>query len=125
MTRERRSEETEKRQAIERRRGLAEFYERYETFVETLCDAANYGPTGKLSAAYVVGRSQMIAEYAALHPFLGGYVYGRKFEKLWQAESLDDALVADDGSLIPTICETRNALNMYAEHLRLLSGETT
>lgn len=118
-------EATVRRDAIERRRGLAEFYERYESFVETLCDAANYGPTGKLASAYQTARSEMMTEYASLHPFLGGYVYGRKFESLWQAESLQDALTADDGSLIPAICETRNALNMYAEHLRLLSGETS
>lgn len=122
----------------ERQSDLVRFYDRYESMVETLCDAAQYGPTPKLDRAYADARAAYAADYATIRPFLlsfldfapedveaGLRLNGRTtdaFEALVAAETLDEFLRGDDGGMISRITRTREALNLYAEHLRLLAA---
>jgi hypothetical protein len=122
----------------ERQSELVHFYERYEELVEALCDAAQYGPNPKLERAYAAERDWMEREYPRLRSFLSAYlrseredaalglsVAGRKtdaFEALVAAETLDELLRGDDGSMISRITRTREALILYGEHLRQLAA---
>lgn len=121
----------------ERQAQLLRFYERYEDLVETLCDAAQYGPTPKLERSYAAHREWMHGEYGQMRPYLVAYLPSeapveRKkgshprandaFETLVQADNLDQFLAADDGGMISHIMLTRQALTMYGEHLRQLAA---
>ena len=106
----------------ERRDELIRFYENYETLVEVLCDAANYGPMKKSALAYERLREFLPNDFRHLKPFLGAYAPPASFERLWQSPTLADTLDSDEGDLISAIIDTRHALNMYAEHLRQLSA---
>ena len=122
----------------ERQRALIDYYEQYETLVETLCDAAQYGPTGPLERRYAECRARMQADYPALRPFLISYLEflpedaeaglklcGRPldaFEALVAAFDLQEFLKMDDGNMISRINRTREALNGYGEHLRQLAA---
>jgi len=122
----------------DRQRELIDFYEAYEDLVETLCDAAQYGPTPALDLGYARARGQMQASYPALKPFLLSYLEfqtddaeaglklcGRPldaFEALVAAFDLHEFFKMDDGNMISRINRTREALNGYGEHLRLLAA---
>jgi hypothetical protein len=122
----------------ERRQELIRFYEAYEDLVETLCDGAQYGPTPALARRYENARSWMIQAYGSLRPFLRGYLSfeaediadresttgysSDAFEALLAAATLEDFLLSDDGGMIARIARTREALNLYGEHLRQLAA---
>jgi len=113
----------------ERQVELIRFYERYEELVETLCDAAQYGPTPKLERSYEAHRDWMREEYANMRPFVVGYLHpeegGRDaFESLVAADDLGQFLNSDDGNMISRITMTREALTLYGEHLRQLAART-
>lgn len=116
----------------DRQQQLAEFYVRYENLVETLCDAANYGPSPKLQNRYDLEREWMLKHYGPVRKFVVAYLQfdvadarmsGRSadaFEALYFAPDLEAFLRADDGNMIERIMRTREALNLYGEHLRQL-----
>lgn len=116
----------------ERQEDLVKFYERYEDLVETLCDTAQYGPTPNLERRYAEQRAYMVANYPRLRPFLVGFLRFDDaeldrgavdpFEALVQAENIPEFLRSDDGSMIMRITATREALNLYGEHLRQLAA---
>lgn len=125
----------------ERQRDLLTFYEDYEALVEVLCDAANYGPTPKLEAKYQRLRETVRPSYEAVRPFAVAYLrYSADdaaqglahrapcrdaFEALFVAPDLEKFLQADDGSMISRIMRTREALNLYGEHVRQLLATAT
>lgn len=120
----------------ERHSELLRFYHHYEDLVEVLCDAANYGPTSKLESAYAEQRRWMIANYAPIRRYVVAYLrftpedahqslfrdgYAMDaFEALTAAATLEEFQNGDDGHVISRITRTREALNLYGEHLRQL-----
>lgn len=110
-----------------RQADLAKFYDRYESLVETLCDAAQYGPTPNLESRYAEHRGIMERAYGEVAPFVLSYVRDQDAEDpflaLCQAETLADFLRHDDGEMIHRIMATREALTLYAEHLRQLAAK--
>lgn len=124
----------------DRQRQLIHFYEHYEELVETLCDAAQYGPTPKLERGYETQRAWVRENYAEIRPFVVSFLQvdaedaemGRQltgkstdaFEALVAADNLEQFLNADDGGMICRITRTREALTLYGEHLRKLAVRT-
>ncbi len=122
----------------QRQRDLIDFYEQYESLVEALCDAARFGPDIVLERRYTEARTRIQADYPALRPFLISYLdfqpedeeaglklYGRPldaFEALVAAFDLQEFFKLDDGNMISRITRTREALNLYGEHLRQLAA---
>ncbi len=120
----------------ERQAELIKFYELYEQFVEVLCDAAQYGPNPRLEASYDRVHDVLRTTYQDLRPFAGAFLApedldafrfesGRPqdaFEQLFSAPNLKEFLVRDDGEVIFRIMKTREALNLYGEHLRQLAS---
>ena len=120
----------------ERQEELISFYNRYEELVETLCDAAQFGPTPKLEKSYGDQRVWMKSEYPKVRPFVGAYLrniseedfsvqgegYSDAFEALVCNCDLASFLQTDDGHMISRITRTREALNLYGEHLRQLAA---
>jgi len=115
---------------------LIVFYNKYDLLVETLCDAAQYGPEPKLQEEYERLRSWMIDAYPCLRLYVTAYlqydvadcqqsissagVSCDAFEALFIAPTLVEFLRCDDGMMISRIMRTREALNLYGEHLRQL-----
>jgi hypothetical protein len=114
----------------ERQKLLAEFYEAYEDFVEMLCDAAQYGPTPRLENGYRARRAQLAASYLDLKPLLSAFIRTDAagahdaFEALFSTPTVSEFLQSDDGETITRITRAREALNLYAEHLRHLAERT-
>jgi hypothetical protein len=120
----------------ERQQDLIQFYSRYEDLVEVLCDAAQIGPSAKLEAAYAEHKKWMDAHYASIRRYVVAYlrftsedaqqslIHGGRsadaFEALVAAPNLEEFLKNDDGQMISRITRTREALNLYGEHLRQL-----
>lgn len=120
----------------ERHDELVRFYTRYEELVETICDAAQYGPTPKLEAKYVELRRWMTSNYAPVRRYVVAYLRftpedaqqglmseGKAtdaFEALFAPANLEEFLKIDDGNMISRITRTRESLNLYGEHLRQL-----
>ena len=118
----------------ERQHDLLMFYGNYEQLVETLCDAAQFGPKPGLDSEYLRLRAWMIENYPSVRRYVVAFLRysaddaaqglalnGRSadaFEALVAAESLEDFLKADDGTMISRIDRTREALILYGEHLR-------
>lgn len=121
---------------LDRQEELIRFYGQYENLVETLCDAAQYGPDARQEASYAEQRGWMMANYPALRKYVAAYLsYDARdaarsldlhstgsdaFEALFAAPTLDDFLRSDDGQMISRIDRTRDALSRYGEHLRQL-----
>lgn len=108
----------------ERQAELIAFYDRFERFVETLCDAAQYGQGSRLEDAYRINRDWIVDRYRALSPYVSAFLSPDEpdaFERLFRAPDLNSLLAEDDGSVIFLITSTREALSLYAEHLRQLS----
>lgn len=107
---------------------LIHFYQEYETLVETVCDSAQYGPTPKLERAYVRQREWMEANYPAIRRYIVAYLRfevdddGDAFEALFASPDLATFLHSDDGNMISRIMRTREALNLYGDHLRQLAS---
>lgn len=115
---------------------LLKFYERYELLVETLCDAAQYGPEAHLEKRYAQEREWMLRNYGELRMYIVAYLeyepsdavhaselngYGSDaFESLFVVPTLEAFLRCDDGHMISRIIRTRRALQLYADHLRQL-----
>ncbi len=109
----------------ERQAELVAFYERFERFVETLCDAAQYGPNSRLDAAYLQDRDWVASRYATLRAYVDAYLTPEEpdaFDRLLSAEDLRHFLAEDDGLVIFRITSSRDALSHYAEHLRQLAA---
>lgn len=109
----------------ERQAELVAFYERFERFVETLCDAAQYGANARLEAAYDEDRAWVTEHYASLRPYVDAYLSPEEpdaFDRLLLAKDLRLFLADDDGLVIFRITSTRDALSHYAEHLRQLAA---
>ncbi len=122
----------------QRRADLLAFYELYEEVVEVLCDAAQYGPASKLDERYLALRDSIVRGYAPVRPFVIAYLrfstddaeLGMKltgkstdaFEALVGAPTLEEFIRLDDGGMISRITRTREALNLYGEHLRQLEA---
>jgi hypothetical protein len=118
---------------MERQEMLIQFYNNYEELVEVLCDAAQYGPTVSLEARYSDLRERYGAMYCELRPLLGAFIRpvpeedgvsrADAFQSLIAPESVADFLHSDDGAMISRITRTREALNLYGEHLRQLAAK--
>ncbi|MBN8689595.1 MAG: hypothetical protein J0L72_02255 [Armatimonadetes bacterium] len=122
----------------DRQAELIEFYSRFETLVELLCDSAQYGPEPRMEAKYAELRQWMQRNYSEIRPYVVAYLevdlddsngqldqYGAApdaFESLFGANTLDELLRGDGGTLIGRIMRTREAVNRYAEHLRRLAA---
>ncbi len=112
----------------ERQQELIHFYTEYETLVETICDAAQYGPTPFLEKSYGLQREWMLANYPNIRRYALAYLRyeiedaGDPFEALFQPENLAKFLQSDDGNMISRIMRTREALNFYGDHLRQLAA---
>jgi hypothetical protein len=112
----------------ERRAELIDFYDHFENFVETLCDAAQYGNAPRLAEAYGRERAWLVARYQGLRPLLLGYLRHVEAEGpdavtgLLAQETLGAFLQADDGLMISRITLGREALSLYGEHLRQLAA---
>jgi hypothetical protein len=120
----------------ERHEELIRFYRKYEDLVETLCDSAQFGPIPHLEARYGELRRWMSSNYAPVRRYVVAYLRfmpedahqglfseGRAsdaFEALFTAPNLEEFLRIDDGNMISRITRTREALNLYGEHLRQL-----
>ena len=106
----------------ERQSELKSFQNAYEDMVETLCDAAQYGPTPKLELRYTGYRMAYQSTITPVLLPLRQYLVGesRSFESLCVAETLADFLANDDGLFISRITETREGLKLYQERLRQL-----
>lgn len=123
----------------ERLDDLIVFYNKYDLLVETLCDSAQYGPEPKLQAEYERLRSWMVESYPRLRLYVTAYlqydvadcqqsiassgISCDAFEALFFAPTLVEFLRCDDGMMISRIMRTREALNLYGEHLRQLKGK--
>lgn len=118
----------------QRQEDLVDFYDRYEELVELLCDAAQYGPTSALERRYVETRERFAADYELLKPMLGAYLRriaeedgpdrsNDAFSALVTPRTLLEFLNTDDGAMISRITRTREALNLYGEHLRQLAAK--
>jgi hypothetical protein len=109
-----------------RRQELVAFYNRYEQLVDVICDAAHYGPTSSARGQYQNLRTWISENYDSVQPFLVSYLRADApadpFIALIAAPELDDLLMQDDGTMICQINQTREALNLYAEHLRQLAA---
>lgn len=111
----------------ERQTELHHFYEEYESLVEVLCDAANYGASEKFEKTYQRQREWMLENYPRLRRYVLAYVKlevedrGDAFEALFSEESLSAFLDSDDGNMISRILRTREALSIYGDHLRQLA----
>lgn len=114
----------------ERQTQLASFYATYEDFVEVMCDAAQFGPTPRVESVYAAKRAILIDGYAELRPLLGAFLRHQTsepadpFEALLAPETVSQFLQSDDGETIARITRTREALNLYGEHLRQLADRT-
>ncbi len=118
----------------ERQEELIAFYARYEDLVELLCDAAQYGPTSRLESRYEETRAWLQIRYGELKPLLRAFLRPSPgtpseenqdaFESLLSPGSVSDFLHSDDGETIDRITRTREALNLYGEHLRQLAERT-
>lgn len=112
----------------ERQLALIHFYQEYETLVETLCDAAQYGPTPFLEKAYLSVREWMQENYTQVGRYAVAYLQfevddrGDAFEALFSSPDLATFLQTDDGNMISRIMRTREALNRYGDHLRQLAA---
>jgi hypothetical protein len=109
----------------ERQAELVGFYERFERFVELLCDAAQYGPNPRLERSYLEDREWVMERYVSLRPFVSAYLPPDEpdsFDRLLTAEDLNSFLAEDDGAVIFGITSAREALSRYAEHLRHLAA---
>jgi len=138
QAREERAARQEGPSAAERLADLVSFYGEYERMVEVLCDGAQYGPEPKLQAAYAELRDWMQAHYPALRRYVTAYLHydvedARQgfnlhgapcdaFQALFAAPTLGEFLRSDDGMMISRIMRTREALNLYGEHLRQLKA---
>lgn len=116
---------------LERQQELIGFYQVYEHLVEILCDSAQYGPTPALESSYRSRRAWMTENYPSIRKFVVAYLKfevedailgGDAFEALFTAEDLSTFLQADDGNMISRILRTREALNLYGDHLRQLAA---
>lgn len=124
----------------QRQQDLLSFYTHFEKLVEILCDSAQYGPSIKLEEAYREERKWMQTHYFLVRPYVVAYLSldsqdaeqgialqgfaGDAFQALFAAQTLGDLVKADDGNMISRIIRTREALNLYGEHLRgLISRE--
>lgn len=119
----------EKRKAVstpsvaERQAELVTFYDRFEGFVEILCDAAQYGPNPRLERRYLDERTWIAERFESLRPFVGAFLEEpTTFDRLVAAEDLASFLSEDDGTVIFRITSARDSLSLYAEHLRQLSA---
>lgn len=122
----------------ERKDQVLEFYTQFESLVEVLCDAAQYGPDPHLEARYTPLRQWMLAEYPSIRRHVVAYLdyspsdaavglesQGRgadAFEALFLAPTLAEFLRCDDGMMIARIMRSRKAINLYADHLRQLDA---
>jgi hypothetical protein len=109
----------------ERQAELLAFYERFERYVEVLCDAAQYGPNHRLESAYLSDRAWIVENFEGLRPFVIAFLppdESDAFDRLFGAEDLSRFLAEDDGEVIFRITGTREALSLYAEHLRQLAA---
>jgi hypothetical protein len=121
----------------ERQDHLIAFYAHYEELVETLCDAAQYGPTPALERTYARSRTWMHANYDPVRRYVVAYLkYATEdaraglqhegqgadaFQALVSAPDVASFLEHDDGMMISRLTRTREALNLYGEHLRQLA----
>jgi hypothetical protein len=111
----------------ERQQDLIHFYQEYEALVEVLCDAAQYGPTAALEGAYTRQRDWMRENYPRIGAYAVAYMRlevddaGDAFEALFAEPDLGTFLDSDDGKMISRIMRTREALNLYGDHLRQLA----
>ena len=112
------------------------FYGLYEDAVEVLLTATTVGANPALQERYEGLRSVVLAEYGPIKPYLLAYLrmtvadaeYGiahlgrpsDAFEILFGQSELSTLLATDDGEMIRRITRTREALTLYAEHLRFL-----
>lgn len=112
----------------DRQQALIHFYQEYETLVETLCDSGQYGPREHLEKRYQVQRGWMIQNYGTVRRYVLAYLRlevedeGDPFEALFNAPDLATFLQSDDGNMISRIMRTREALNLYGDHLRQLAA---
>ena len=112
----------------DRQADLVEFYDRFEKFVETICDAAQYGPNARLDAAYLSQKARVAEAYPRIKSFVDAFLPPEDpdaFERLLSADDLSRFLAEDDGTVIFLITGTRQALSLYAEHLRQLTARCT
>ena len=112
----------------ERQQELIHFYQEYETLVETICDSAQYGPQSGLEKRYQVQRSWMEEHYPPISKYVVAYLRYElddevdPFTALFSAEDLESFRSNDDGNMISRIMRTREALNLYGDHLRQLAS---
>lgn len=112
----------------ERQRELVIFYQEYESLVETLCDSAQYGPQSGLDKKYQSLRNWMLEHYPAVANYVVAYLRYEleddvdPFRALFTAENLEAFQQMDDGNMVSRIMRTREALNLYGDHLRQLAS---
>jgi hypothetical protein len=118
----------------DRQSELMEFARIYESLVEVLCDAAQFGVSPELERKFQQARIEMVNRYVTLRVFLGAYLRPScddsrgtakgirfdAFDALLAPATLELFLQSDDGNTISRITRTREALNLYAEHLKQL-----
>jgi hypothetical protein len=104
---------------------LGEFSRHYEVLVDSICDAAQGGPDPELEETYLREKRWMESHYFLVRSQAIQYVEDAEpemddFQQLFEPTNLPTLLAADGGNMIPRIVRTREALEAYAEHLRLL-----
>ncbi len=122
-----------------RQREVIDFNDLFENFVDILCDAAHYEVTEGLDMNYKQYRLQIQEAYKPLKPFLVSFLEftsedeeaglkltGRSldaFEVLVAPIDLKEFFLMDDGNMISRLTRTREALNLYGQHLSLLAEQ--
>lgn len=112
----------------DRQRDLIHFYQEYEILVETLCDSSQYGPQPGLEKRYQAQRAWMEEHYPRIGRYVVAYIRFEledeidPFRSLFAAEDLVKFQQMDDGNMISRIMRTREALNLYGDHLRQLAS---
>lgn len=123
-----------------RRDDLIEFFNAFEHFVETVCDAAQYGPNDRLGQEYAAMRKFLWEKWPSLQPIVIAYLRptaedmvsvgaatgasADTFSCLLAPESLSAFLSGDDGYMIARITRAREGLMLYGEHLKRLATMT-
>lgn len=102
------------------------FEDAYEALVDRLCGSAQFGVKGSAEAQYQAVKRVYEREFRLLSPTLGAFEdQPGDIRKLTAAETLEAALIADDGTLIPTIMRVRGAVDRCKHFLRTLDRATS
>ncbi len=101
------------------RAAFDEFSADFQRIVDVISTAASYGPAPKYEREYAALSQILEAKFVPVAPLLSSYARPHRFRALWRSKTLDGLLIRDDGALIIDLIDTKHAVTMYADDLRL------